>query len=53
MSKLILLAVLACAGAAAYFARSSRHRDTFRSAANEAGGKLRDMEQRVEDAVRP
>ena len=52
MSKLIVLVVLACAGAAAYFARSGRNRDTLRSAAHDAGDRLRDVEQRVEDAVR-
>jgi hypothetical protein len=52
VSKLIVLAVLACAGAAAYLARSGRHRDTLRSAAQDAGDRLRDAEQRVEDAVR-
>ena len=52
MSKLIVLAVLACAGAAAYFARSSRHRDTLRSVAQDAGDKVHDVEDRVEGAVR-
>jgi len=52
VSKLIVLAVLACAGGAAYFARSGGHRDTLRSAAQDAGDRLRDAEQRVEDAVR-
>jgi len=52
VSKLIVLAVLACAGAAAYFARSSRNRGALRSAAQDAGSRLRDVEQRVEGAVR-
>lgn len=52
MSKLIVLVVLACAGAAAYFARSGRHRDTLRSAAHDAGDRLNDVRQSVGDAVK-
>jgi hypothetical protein len=50
VSKLIVLALLA--GAAAYFARSGRNRDALLARAQDAGGKLSDVQRRVGDTVR-
>jgi hypothetical protein len=52
VSKLIVIAVVACAAAAAYFMRSRRSSDGLRGHMEDAGERLKDAESRVEDAIR-
>jgi hypothetical protein len=51
VSKLIVMAIVACAATAAWIARS-KGQDDLRGRAKSAGDRLREAESRVEDAIR-
>ncbi len=52
MSKLIVIAAVACAAAAAWFMRSRRSSRGLRGHMQDAGERLKDAESRVEEAIR-
>jgi hypothetical protein len=52
VSKLIVIAVVGCAAAAAWFMRSRKRSNGLRGHMKEAGERLKDAESRVEEAIR-